>query len=178
MWPHTDKIPSNSFLAKVFTTNGTNIYRDCYCITNPIAPNQTSKNSQDVILNNFAISFFTSPVFKLESYILSFAGMRGPSRREIEGQVEPSSNLKPAFVIENKTDSEIIFKSAEHIRTWLQVSESNGIMYFRLGSAVDYSKGDTKALLTWILTPFHQVYSRVLLYSAVQNYRRLNEEKK
>ncbi len=155
------ELPSGAFLAEYSKTGA---YTDCYSV----------EVSQHVDLPEYVEAFYTTPIFKIERFILArLAGMPSIDRDAHDlahGQVSRFA----AWEVESRASDQVIL-AAGRTRSWLMVDsiESGDSPSCRLyfGSAV-VPAGSGK--LGWhfkALLGFHKLYSRILLGSAV---RRLN----
>ena len=137
-------------------------YTDCFAV----------EVQGNVSLADFIAAFYTTWLFKLERWLLSFAlGARATdqdARNLAEGQTERYS----AWTVEARTDSQIVMcPVGEKTRSWFMVEPLDGTTTLYFGSAVLGTKpghrtSRTSALLIKLLLPFHRLYSLALLSAA------------
>lgn len=155
------KLPANALLEQ-YATSGA--YTDCYAAT---LAGETS-------LADFMAAFYTTPIFKLERWLLARV-LRLPSTDE-EAQLLALGKVSrfSAWNVESRQSHQIVL-AAGRTRSWLMVSTipaSCGATTLFFGSAVVQLK---KGGLGWrfdVSIFFHKLYSRVLLASAVRSLQR------
>ena len=138
-------------------------YVDCYVTEVPFA----------VTHAEFVRAFYTTPLFKLERFLLSLFLARPSTDEQAKLLAEGSVSSFAAWSVESRAENQIVL-AAGRTRSWLMVTQgSSGAqnstrLYF--GSAVvprRSSRGDASMgpLITALLG-FHKVYSRALLGAA------------
>ena len=155
-------LPEDALLVRYRDRDGT--YTDCYAVT----------LDRLVGLAKYVKTFYTTPVFKLERFILSALFAR-PSTDDLARQLaEGETNQFAAWQVEAREADQILlcdFRGTT--RSWLMVKAMEDtdqtLLYF--GSAVVPRRdaaGQTRPLSSAfrLLLGFHKVYSRVLLASA------------
>jgi len=161
-------VPANTSLDK-YLMNGA--YTDCY----------TTEISGSVSFPEFIFSFYTTPLFKTERLILKLTVSKPSTDVQARQLADGEINKFAAWHVENRSENEILMCDfLGRTRSWLMVTPVNTAgsprtrLYF--GSAVVPIRNPTtsepslgfgyKALLG-----FHQIYSRLLLYSAKSRIR-------
>ena len=159
-------VPANTMLDK-YSTAGT--YLDCY---NTQVPGRVS-------FPEFIFAFYTTPLFKLERFILKLAVAKPSTDLQARQLANGSRNEFAAWYVESRKDDEILMCDfRRHTRSWLMVDhiDMNSVprtgLYF--GSAVvpvRNSKTGEPSLGRGYqaLLGFHKVYSVLLLYSSKLN---------
>ena len=161
-------VPANTLLAK-YWTDGT--YTDCYATEIPWR----------ISLAEFVFAFYTTFIFKLERLILKWMVSKPSTDAQAKQLADGDIEKFAAWHVENRSENEILMCDfLGRTRSWLMVTPVNTAgsprtrLYF--GSAVVPIRNSTtsepslgfgyKALLG-----FHQIYSRLLLYSAKSRIR-------
>lgn len=156
----TAKLPSGALLERYA---GSGAYTDCFMIT----------HDDNASLSEFISAFYSTPIFKLERWIL--ARMLGLASTDQEAQLLAHGTLDrfSAWSVEARQPDQVLLASGR-TRSWLMVSaqpSSRGTTLF-FGSAI---VPRDRAGLGWTFTSllsFHQLYSRVLLASAAMRMRK------
>lgn len=153
---YTSKLPAGALLAK-YAASGA--YTDCYAAT---LPSQAS-------LADFMAAFYTTPIFKLERWLLARV-LRLPSTDQ-EAQLLSQDKISrfSAWSVEARQPDQIIL-AAGRTRSWLMVSGvpgSAGATTLFFGSAVVPLRNGGLGWPFDVLLLFHKLYSRLLLASAV-----------
>ena len=141
-------------------------YTDCYLTTIQGSVSQS----------RFVTAFYTSPVFRLERFLLQVAASRPSTDTEAEKLATGASDVFAAWDVEARTDNQLLMSDfSRRTRSWLMTVPATNAgasctrLYF--GSAVVPVKNPKTGALTpgWMfraLLGFHKVYSVVLLYAA------------
>ena len=142
-------------------------YTDCY----------TGSFPGEVSLAEFMAVFYTTPVFRLERWLLARLA-RLPSS-DSEAQLLAAGQLTrfAAWTVESRQSDQVVL-AAGRTRSWLMVSglpAGSGTTALFFGSAIVPRK---RGGLGWsfnALLAFHKLYSRVLLASAIRrlSYQRI-----
>ena len=151
------QLPAGALLER-YSTSGA--YTDCYVASVP----------GNVSLTEFMTAFYKTPVFKVERWLLA-KFLRYPSTDHeayllAHGQI----NRFAAWNVESREANQAIL-AAGRTRSWLMASQPparSGTTALYFGSAVVQRK---RGGLGWqfnALLGFHNLYSRVLLASAVR----------
>lgn len=156
-------IPPNSLL-HTYTTNGG--YADAY-LAEFVAP---------VSLQEWMFTFYTTPLFKVERWILRFTISKPSTDAQAQQLADGEIDTFAAWRLEARRDDEVLLCDISgRTRSWLKaalVDDGSGLrtrLYF--GSAVVPVQDRKTGRLTLgpvfqSLLKFHQIYSVLLLYSA------------
>jgi len=156
-------VPPNTLLDK-YSTNGT--YVDCYSIEVP----------RQVSLPEFVLAFYTTFLFKLERFILTWTVSKPSSDNEVNHLADGIREKFAAWRVENRSENELLMCDfLGRTRSWLMVEPVSTIeghrtrLYF--GSAVVPVRNQKTGELSLgfgyqALLGFHRIYSVLLLYSA------------
>lgn len=146
-------LPSDSLLASFAASDA---YTDCYSVE---LPGQVS-------LADFLLAFYSTPIFKLERWILARALGAESSEDDVRRLASGESTRFAAWRVDMRRDDQIVLASGR-TRSWLMVVPQSATagksteLYF--GSAVlPLQRGG----LGWqfrALLGFHRLYSRLLL---------------
>jgi hypothetical protein len=136
-----------------------NAYTHCYCI----------KLRRNVTLAEFMTAFYTTPVFRLERWLLAhMLGLRSTDQQAQELAQGKRSTFS-AWHVEAR-DSNQALLAAGHTRSWLMVAslatESGEGTALFFGSAVVARQRGGFGWRFSALLGFHKLYSRVLLGGA------------
>jgi hypothetical protein len=153
-------VPVDTLLHEYFTKGA---YADCY----------RNEIPQPVSFPEFIFAFYTTPLFKLERFILA----RTVSKPSTDTQARQLANCEidtfAAWQVENQRENEILMCDYRgRTRSWLSVvSAGDGGTRLYFGSAVvprRNSKNGRSSLgfVFQMLLGFHRIYSVLLLYSA------------
>jgi len=158
--------PTNTQLDKYATNGG---YADCY----------RTKTTRQVSFPDFVFAFYTTPLFRLERYILKMTVAKPSTDVEARQLADGTSEHFAAWRVEARSQNEILMCDIQgRTRSWLMtipMHRANGVqtqLYF--GSAVvprPNPKAGQPSLELWLraLLRFHKIYSILLLYSAKSN---------
>jgi hypothetical protein len=149
--------------AKYSTTTG--CYTDCF----------TTKVPTVVSFNDFATSFFTSPVFKLERFLIKFSLGKPTTQQDVTNFLSGKSDHFAVWQVEERHDNQLLLAVGKgQIRTWLMFehvkADTNSVsahtsLYF--GSAVlPKDQNGRMGALFHALKGFHGLYSKILLWQA------------
>jgi hypothetical protein len=158
---HTTKLPTGALLEQ-YSASGA--YTDCYSAT----------VEGQVSLAEFMAAFYTTPMFKLERWLLSQV-LRLPSTdQEVQLLAHGEVLRFSAWSVEARQPEQVIL-AAGRTRSWLMASgvpTSSGATALYFGSAVVARKSGKMGWQFDSLLLFHRLYSRVLLGSAVRRLQR------
>lgn len=163
------QIPKDSFLDAYASLPG--CHTDCFSVG----------VSDPVTLPDFIGAFFTSPVFRLERWVLAVFAAAKTTDMDIGNLASGKSDRLAMWVVEaRKCDQIILAVGSGPIRSWLMVAPNpnhaqGAILHF--GSVVlpmtDAANGTPKIGLVFrLFLGFHKFYSRILLWSAKRNILR------
>ena len=161
-------VPANTLLEK-YMSPGT--YVDCYWTE---LPGQIS-------FPEFVFVFYTTFLFKLERYILTFSVSKPSTDQQARQLADDEIRSFAAWHVENRGDNELLMCDfVGRTRSWLMAVpvlttvDTRTRLYF--GSAVvpvrNLKTGELS--LGWVyqgLLGFHKIYSALLLYSAASRLR-------
>ena len=158
--PHT--LPTNSLLQPYANREG--CYTDCYATDLPA----------DIPLPDYITAFYTTPLFKLERFILKIAVRRPSTDQDVIALANTETTRFAAWDVEGRTDSQLLMCDlAGRTRSWFMVEPTATGTRLYFGSAVTPIIGTAKRGVTFnLLLPFHKIYSRALLWSAVRRLKR------
>jgi hypothetical protein len=159
-------VPANTMLDR-YSTDGA--YTDCYQTEVPVP----------IAFPDFIFTFYTTPLFKLERFILKLLVAKPSTDLQARALAEGSCNKFAAWHVEGRSENEILmcdFRGCT--RSWLMVVPLNASrtkIYF--GSAVVQirDKRTGKQSLGFgfkSLLGFHKIYSVLLLHFARANIKR------
>lgn len=146
-------------------------YVDCYSAE---VPGQVS-------LSKFVFAFYTTSLFKLERYILTFSVSKPSTDQQARQLADGDIRSFAAWQVENRGDNELLMCDfVGRTRSWLMIvpmratGGARTCLYF--GSAVvpvrNLKTGEISLGLVYrSLLGFHKIYSVLLLYSAVSRLR-------
>jgi hypothetical protein len=141
-------------------------YADCFAVT----------VDREVDLNDFVIAFYTSPLFRIEGFILhTLIGVSSsvPEARAVAGG---SSDKFSAWYVGQRTATQLLMCDRyERTRSWFCVAPAaGGGTRLRFGSAVAAQRDKKTGIAAlrggtrWLLG-FHILYSKLLLHAAKRN---------
>jgi len=149
-------LPDDSLLA-AYARRGA--YADCYATSVP----------GHVALPQFIEAFYTTPLFKLERWVLAVL-LRMPSTDQQARRVASAqADRFAAWRVEQRSEREILLDAGQ-TRLWLAVAPSTGAgTTLRLGSAVlPLRRNGQFGWAFHALLGFHRLYSRMLLSAAAR----------
>jgi hypothetical protein len=159
----TSPVPTNAML-KTYSGNGA--YVDCY----------VTEISGQVSFGEYIIAFYTTPLFRLERFILTWVVSKPSTDKQVRQLADGEVEQFAAWRVENRSENEILMCDfVGRTRSWLMtvpINTASGTrtqLYF--GSAVvpKLNSRTGKQSLGFryqALLRFHKVYSVLLLYSA------------
>ena len=145
-------------------------YTDCFVITVPGTVTQAA----------FVRAFYTSWLFKMERFILTWAVNKPSSDREAAVLTEHNVSGFAAWSVEDRTSNQLLMCDYQkRTRSWLMTEPLDGGTRTRLyfGSAVvplrpDGKKDRAFGMVFIALVGFHKIYARGLLLAAAKNLSR------
>jgi hypothetical protein len=158
------ELPKKSFLCAY--AKGSSCHTDCFTI----------EIERLVSLVEYTIAFLTSPVFKIERWILKLA-FKKPSTDEQAHQL--ANNTTPGFAawnVEQRDERQLLMSDfSGKTRFWIMVEQDTKLGKTKLffGSAVLPNKEGTLPKTLWfaLMMQFHKFYSIILLRSAKSNMK-------
>lgn len=156
-------IPETGLLQKYADTTG--CYADCFTTNVPAF----------VSFHDFVTSFFSSPIFKLERFLIKLTLGKPTTEQDIKDFVSGKSNDFAVWQVEERSENQLLLTVGKgQIRTWLMVEHVNNevgstntqtILYF--GSAVlPNDQNGSMGMMFHALSGFHVLYSKILLWQA------------
>lgn len=154
------ELPSDALLRR-YRERG---YTDCWALA----------MARPVTHAEFVEAFYTTPVFRLERWILRVAVARPSTDAEARRLAHGEADRFAAWTVEARAPDQLLLCDiAQRTRSWLMVSpaESPGHTTLWFGSAVvaveDERTGERRLGATYTaLLGFHRLYSRILLRGA------------
>jgi len=159
-------VPTDTLLHRYLSND---IYADCYC----------TEISRHVSFPEFIFTFYTTPLFKLERFILTWTVAKSSTDKQARELADCEREDFAAWTVVNRRENEILVCDYQsRTRSWLSVvpaGDSQTRLYF--GSAVvpgPKSKKGKSSLgyMFEALLGFHRLYSVLLLYSARSTLKR------
>ncbi len=135
---------------------------DCFCATVPAS----------VSLSDFVFAFYTSPVFRIERWILAVVAGARSTDAEAQALTTGSGESFAVWRIEARTETQLVMGDRYgRTRSWFRVVPTEDGTLLQFGSAVaarrEGSSGDTQPSVVFrLLLRFHVVYSQLLLWAA------------
>ena len=145
-------------------------YTDCY----------RAEVDATVTLAQYVEAFYTSPVFRLERFILRWAIRRPSSDAEARQLARGEIDRFPAWTVEDRDRRQLLMRDVfGSTRSWLMVEPrgEGGGTWLYFGSAVVPTRRSVEqgrpsmGLQFRLLLSVHQLYSRVLLRAACRNLK-------
>jgi hypothetical protein len=136
-------------------------FTDCYAL----------RIDHPVTLADYIAAFFTTPVFRLERWIIARVLGHASNDAQAHALADGSSDRFVVWVTEAR-DSEQILLGVGRTATWLMIEPAPGATLLYLGSAIE-QRGATRR--TWrhrALLRCHDLYSRVLLRATARRLLR------
>jgi hypothetical protein len=153
-------LPAGALL-EAYARAGT--YTDCFCV----------RVERQVTLADFMSAFYTTPVFKLERWLLARGGMPS-SDAEAVALAEGRLDRFAAWTVEAREPMQAVL-AAGRTRSWLTArpdsdAPTRTLLYF--GSAVVPRRRGGMGWPFRALLGFHKLYSRILLGAAARRLER------
>ncbi len=150
-----------------------NIMLDKYSLTGAYTDSYSTEIPMRIPFPEFIFAFYTTPLFKLERFILKWTVSKPSTDIEARQLADSASNEFAAWHVEARSENEILMCDfLRRTRSWLMVipvDEARTQLYF--GSAIS-SREDSKTRKLSLglgfraLLGFHKIYSILLLYFA------------
>jgi hypothetical protein len=156
-------VPANTILDK-YLQNGA--YIDCY----------STLVHDKITFPEFIFGFYTTPLFRLERWILTLLISKPSTDQEARGMADGLSNTFAAWTVESRDENEILMCDfAGRTRSWLRITPMKDHTRLYFGSAVILSRRARAGIPTLgfgfqALLAFHRMYSILLLYSAKSKF--------
>jgi hypothetical protein len=147
-------------------------FTDCYIVDVP----------QPVSLARYVEAFYTTPLFKLERFVLLAVGK--PSSDADAGLLAQGTSARfAAWTVEGRTDDQILLCDfLGKTRSWLMCVPQPGGTRLYFGSAIVPKRVSATGKVSLgagfhLLLGFHRLYSRGLLSAAAKQLAKLQSEK-
>lgn len=158
----------DSALLSAYSTAGT--YTDCYVVV----------TSAPVTFAQYVIAFYTTPIFKLERFILRLALSKPSTDTQVEQLANGLTNKFAAWKVEARAENQLLMCDIHgRTRSWLMLvpDENSESTQLYFGSAVVPIKHRSTGRLTLgfgftALLGLHKLYSKILLASAIRKIRK------
>lgn len=169
---NTSDPPADSLLVRYLTTPG--CYADCY----------TATVGATVHLPEFITAFYTTPLFRLERFILKQVASIPSGDHQLRQLAAAEIDQFSAWNVEARTETQLLMRDfSGRTRSWFMVAptpddSARTRLYF--GSAVvpkmNGKSGRIELGFTFkVLLGFHKLYSRALLWAATSRLRKRGE---
>ena len=164
------RLPEEALLSKYALAGA---YTDCF----------TTDIAKPVSHAAYVEAFYTSPVFKLERFLLTWVVSKPSSDAQARDLASGASDTFAAWRVEARSTNQLLVCDfLGHTRSWLMIGPTGNRdaastrLYF--GTAVVPARDKVSGQATWTSTfrallGFHKLYSRALLYAARSRLERL-----
>lgn len=158
-------LPETAFLARYEAQPDT--HTDCFQVTLP----------KHIPLEDFINAFFNSLLFRIERLILKLTVKKPSTDEDIAKLANGTSDTMAAWQLEQRDENQILLEVPQTpIRTWLMRRTDGDHTHLYFGSAILPSRKDRHGKpamghLFFVLTWFHILYARALLYLAKRALR-------
>jgi hypothetical protein len=145
-----------------------NCHTDCFSV----------EIDKSVCFEKYAYAFLTSPIFKLERWILKLILLRPSTDQQALRLAQGDSSQFAAWHVKAQNDQQLLMSDfSGKTRFWImaeQNTESEKTMLY-FGSAVLPNKDGIMSKSIWfaLMMQFHKLYSSVLLWSAKSKLKRI-----
>lgn len=155
-------MPQTALLQKYAESD--NCYTDCF----------STQIAGQVSLEHFMVGFLTTPIFKLERWILKLALGKPSTDEEARLLAKEKIESFSAWTVETRNETQLLMSDySGKTRFWIMVEHDNELKKTRLyfGSAVLPNKDGMMPKSIWfkLMMQFHRLYSIILLWSAKSN---------
>lgn len=161
---NAEKLPANALSARYADAGA---FTDCYYIDIP----------RPVSLQEYILAFYTTPIFKIERLILALFARTPANENDAVELSKDNSNRFSIWTVESRLAEQILLCDfSNKTRSWLMLVPLKGNeqnytrLYFGsvvIPSGVSKNGKPSFGILFHLLGGFHQIYSRVLLKSAI-----------
>lgn len=161
-------VPNGALLGKYVMPGN---YTDCY----------TACVNRKVELPEFVAAFYATPLFAMERVILKWVVSKPSNEADIRALADGTGVEFAAWSVETRKADELLLRDFRgRTRSWLKccpdTAAGTGRTALFFGSAVvgavDTGRGTGPSRVVFrALLPFHRLYSRGLLWSAIRNLR-------
>jgi hypothetical protein len=160
------ELPGSAFLQR-YKEGGA--YADCYCMDVP----------RDIALSDYIAAFYTTPLFRIERFVLGLLAGRPSSDGEAYDLAAARTAHFSAWSVEERANDQLLLRDALwRTRSWLMLSpalDRAGTVRLYFGSAVlprSRSPGGKASFgfAFHALSGFHRLYTKALMRAA---YRKI-----
>ena len=134
--------------------------------------------NRNISMEEYVYSFYTSPLFKLERFILTWTVLKPSTDSDANELAKGNTTKFAAWTVENRSENELLMCDfVKRTRSWFMVNHTGTIdkpntqLYFGTGISSS-TKRKSIGLFFTLLLPFHKVYSRFLLHFAKRKLSR------
>lgn len=155
------RLPKNALLQPY--TQDPACFTDCYAV----------ELSAQISLENYITAFYTTPLFKIERFILKIAVNAPSSDHDARNLASAKTTKFAAWNVEGRDETQLLLcEFSKRTRSWLHIESTQTGTRLYFGSAVTPDpKTNRLGPLFTALLPFHKIYSRALLASARRNVK-------
>jgi hypothetical protein len=136
-------------------------FTDCYAL----------RIGRTVALADYIAAFFTTPVFRLERWIIARVLGHASTDAQARALADGRSDRFVVWVTEAR-DSKQILLGVGRTATWLMIEPAPGATVLYLGSSIEQRDANRGAWRYRALLRFHDLYSRVLLRATARQLLR------
>jgi hypothetical protein len=129
-------------------------FTDCYVL----------RVERSVTLAGYIAAFFTTPVFRLERWIIARVLGKASTDAEARALAAGHSERFLVWVTEARSETQILL-GVGRTATWLRVEPAGAATMLYLGSAIEQPESARRGWRQRALLRFHDVYSRLLLWA-------------
>lgn len=129
-------------------------FTDCYVL----------RVERAVTLADCISAFFTTPVFRLERWIIARVLGHASTDAQARALSDGHSDRFLVWVTESRNDAQILL-GVGRTATWLMVEPAGAATMLYLGSAIEQPESARRGWRHRALLHFHDVYSRLLLWA-------------
>jgi hypothetical protein len=129
-----------------------------------------------ISMKDYVYKFYTSPLFKLERFILTWSVRKPSTDMQAKEISEGNTNKFAAWTLEDRRENELLMRDmADRTRSWFMVNHlgtkenPKTQLYFGTGISPSPKRNTEKSSIGFFFTallPFHKAYSVLLLYFA------------
>jgi len=158
----SSNLPPSALLAAYASADCAANYVDCFIV----------ESDRDVSIAEFVAAFYTTPLFKLERFILRFFAGLESADDDAVAVAQGASDRFAAWTVESRSPSQLLMCDVnERTRSWFMVDVADGRCRLYFGSAVlpvrDSLSGEERLGSAFrALLGVHRAYSVLLLRAA------------
>jgi hypothetical protein len=136
-------------------------FTDCYAL----------RIGRTVTLADYIAAFFTTPVFRLERWIIARMLGHASTDAQAHALADSRSDRFVVWVTEARNSKQILL-GVGRTATWLMIEPAPGATVLYLGSSIEQGAANRGAWRYRALLRFHDLYSRVLLRATARRLLR------